>query len=238
MLISIITVNYNNLEGLKKTFSSVFEQTYNEFEYIVIDGGSTDGSKDYIEEHKHKIDHWVSEPDKGIYNAMNKGIEVAKGEYLLFLNSGDTFFTEEALSFFIPFLNDKHKKDILYGNIAVISKTQWIKTYPEKLTFSYFVKDTLPHPASLIKRACFNEFLFDENLKIASDWKFFMLGICKRKFSYLYINKVISSFYQDGISSKMPQLVAQERQKVLNEDFFWYMRIKKIKQQLKRKLKI
>ncbi|MGB8703989.1 MAG: glycosyltransferase, partial [Gillisia sp.] len=88
-LLSIITVNLNNLEGLKRTMQSVFEQTWQEFEYIVIDGGSSDGSKEYIEANSAKIDHWVSEPDKGIYNGMNKGIKVANGEYLLFLNSGD-----------------------------------------------------------------------------------------------------------------------------------------------------
>ena len=85
--LSIITINYNNLEGLKKTFESVFMQTYQDFEYIVIDGGSTDGSKEYIAENTDKINHWVSEPDKGVYHAMNKGIVKASGEYLLFIKT-------------------------------------------------------------------------------------------------------------------------------------------------------
>lgn len=235
MLISIITVNYNNLNGLKRTMLSVFSQTWKEFEYIVIDGGSTDGSKEFIESKNNTIDYWVSEPDYGIYNAMNKGIKVTKGEYLLFLNSGDHFYSDNALSYFIPYLNNN--KDILYGNIAVKAKSEWIKTYPKKLTLQYFINDTLPHPASLIKRVCFGNFLYDENLKIASDWKFFMLGICKKKLSYLYINKTISTFYLDGISSKMPQLVEKERKQVLNDEYLWQMRLKKIKQQIKMKLK-
>lgn len=82
--LSIITINYNNLEGLKKTVESVVNQTWQEFEYIVIDGGSTDGSATYLESQNDKITYWVSEPDKGIYSAMNKGIAKATGEYLLF----------------------------------------------------------------------------------------------------------------------------------------------------------
>jgi len=237
VLISVITVNYNNVEGLKKTMTSVFEQTYNELEYIVIDGGSTDGSKEFIESNNYRIGYWVSEPDKGIYHAMNKGIKVAKGTYLLFLNSGDHFYSKEALSYFKPYLLDKTRKDIIYGNIAVVSENQWIKTYPEKLTVSYFIKDTLPHPATLINRACFKENLYDESLKIASDWKFFMIGICKNKFSYLYINEVIASFYLDGISSKQPELVEKEREQVLNDEYFWKMQFKKITQKIRLNLK-
>ena len=95
--LSIITINYNNLAGLQKTFESVFNQTFQDFEYIVIDGGSTDGSKELIEQYHDKIDYWVSEPDSGIYNAMNKGIVRANGEYLQFLNSGDSLLGENIL---------------------------------------------------------------------------------------------------------------------------------------------
>ena len=89
MKLSIITINYNNKNGLQKTIDSVISQTFKDFEWIIIDGGSTDGSKELIEKYSQHITYWVSEPDKGIYNAMNKGIKVAKGEYLFFLNSGD-----------------------------------------------------------------------------------------------------------------------------------------------------
>lgn len=87
--ISIITINYNNASGLEKTIRSVVEQTYNEYEYIIIDGASSDKSKEVIQEYQRYIDFWCSEKDSGIYNAMNKGIQKASGEYLLFLNSGD-----------------------------------------------------------------------------------------------------------------------------------------------------
>ena len=97
-LISVITINFNERVGLERTFESVFNQTFQDFEYIVIDGGSNDGSKELIEENTEKISYWISEPDKGIYNAMNKGISVAKGDYLLFLNSGDILYKNDVLS--------------------------------------------------------------------------------------------------------------------------------------------
>ena len=89
--ISIITINYNNCEGLRRTIESVVNQTCRDFEYIIIDGGSTDGSVDVIKRYADNIDYWVSEPDKGIYNAMNKGIRMATGDYVQILNSGDMF---------------------------------------------------------------------------------------------------------------------------------------------------
>lgn len=97
-IISIITINYNNKVGLKKTIESVIQQDFNSFEFIVIDGGSTDGSYDVIQEYRNYIDYWVSEPDKGIYNAMNKGITIARGEYCNFMNSGDFFYDKNVLS--------------------------------------------------------------------------------------------------------------------------------------------
>ena len=97
MKLSIITVNLNNKDGLQKTIDSVISQTFKDFEWIVIDGGSTDGSKELIEKYSDYISYWVSEPDKGVYNAMNKGIQVAKGEYLNFMNSGDSFICETTL---------------------------------------------------------------------------------------------------------------------------------------------
>ena len=237
MLISIITINYNSRKGLETTIASVLEQTYYPIEYIIIDGGSTDGSKAVIEKFEDRITYWVSESDKGIYHAMNKGINVAKGDYLLFLNSGDTFFSNESLSYYQPYLNPKNPIAIIYGNIQVMSNTPWIKTYPDNLTFSYFIKDTLPHPASLIKRECFHDFMYDETLKITSDWKFFMTGICKKNFSYKHINTVISTFYLDGISSSNPILVQQERRQILIKEFFWQFKFYNLKQKLIRTIK-
>ena len=97
MKYSIITVNFNNKEGLRKTIESVIHQTFHDFEFIVIDGGSTDGSADVLKEYHTQIDYWVSEPDGGIYQGMNKGIKKATGDYLNFMNSGDCFFAVDVL---------------------------------------------------------------------------------------------------------------------------------------------
>jgi glycosyltransferase involved in cell wall biosynthesis len=222
--LSIITINYNNLEGLKRTVESVVTQTWQEFEYIVIDGGSTDGSAEYIESQSEHINYWISEPDKGIYNAMNKGIAHATGEYLLFLNSGDHFYCNTVLQ-------ENHKflgfQNIIYFNLQVINRNEkFVKNYPDELSFSYFMKDTLPHPATFIKSSLFDKVgLFDENLKIVSDWKFFIESICKYNSSYKKIDEILTTFYLDGLSSE-PQnkiLIVEEKQKVLNSEFRAYI---------------
>lgn len=235
MLLSIITINFNNLEGLKKTMASVLGQTWKNFEYIVIDGGSTDGSAKYIESQKDKIDYWVSEPDSGIYNAMNKGVKVAKGEYLLFLNSGDALFNNEVLNQNHQFLS---LYDIIYFNLNVIGeKETFIKKYPDQLFFSYFVNDTLPHPATFIRKEVFNKIgLYDESLKIVSDWKFFIQSICKFNYSYKRIDETLSTFYLDGLSSDHSNgnIILAEKQKVLISDFQAHLEDDKLLFELKK----
>ncbi|WP_282134438.1 glycosyltransferase family 2 protein [Seonamhaeicola maritimus] len=237
-MLSVITVNYNNKEGLKRTIKSVRSQSYRKFEYLIIDGGSNDGSLDVINSFKNDIDYFESKKDNGIYNAMNKGIEQAKGDYLLFLNSGDYLYSKDALLYFKQaFLSMPHK-DLYYGKIKLISNKEWIKDYPKKLSFFYFVKDSLPHPATFIKRSCFDILQYDESLKIVSDWKFFLVGICKFNFSYHYIDHVIASFVMDGISSINSDLVDEERNCVLMDEFSHFMhdysKFKKQEQELTR----
>jgi glycosyltransferase involved in cell wall biosynthesis len=218
--ISIITINYNNLEGLKRTMESVVNQTWSAFEFVVIDGGSTDGSVEYIESQRENIDYWVSEPDNGIYNAMNKGIAKATGEYLLFLNSGDHFFSDKVLE---QNFKSIAGHDIIYFNLQVIDKTEiFIKKYPDELLFSFFINDNLPHVATFIKASLFDKVgMYDESLKIVSDWKFFVESICKFNFSYIRIDETLTTFYLDGLSSdsKNKDLIFEEGQKVLKSSF-------------------
>lgn len=222
--ISIITVNYNNLGGLKKTIESVKNQTYQDFEYVLIDGGSTDGSAMYLESHKVLFDYYVSEPDNGVYHAMNKGIQKATGEYLIFLNSGDHFFSKLVLE-------QNHllliEKDIIYFNLQVVEDgNSFIKSYPKELSFSYFVKDTLPHPATFIKKEAFLKTeLYKEDFKIASDWKFFIDAICIYNLSYKKVNTTLSTFYLDGISaySENIKVIFNEKQEVLNKTYPAYL---------------
>lgn len=222
--ISIITVNFNNLEGLQKTVKSVVSQSWQEFEYIVIDGGSTDGSVAYLEQNANLFDYWVSEPDKGVYHAMNKGIAKATGEYLLFLNSGDYFFENTVLEKNHREISDK---DIIYFNLQVIEGTKsFIKVYPVNLSFSYFVKDTLPHPATFISKSTFEKTnLYNEDFKILSDWKFFIDAICKYNISYKKIESTLSTFYIGGLSSNPSNrnIKYQEKQMVLQQDYAAYI---------------
>ena len=227
--LSIITINYNNLEGLKRTVESVVNQTWQEFEYIVIDGGSTDGSAAYLESQATHFDYWVSEPDAGIYNAMNKGIQKAAGDYLLFLNSGDHLFSSSVLLDNHEFLKEK---DLVCFDLKVADFNQVLqKTYPENIFFQFFLNDSLPHPSTFIKAVLFDKVgLYDESLKIVSDWKFLMVCVCKFGASYLKINKTMSVFYLDGISSSSEnrELLLEEREQVLNDEFPYF--IKEIKE--------
>lgn len=220
---SIITVNYNNLEGLKKTIESVNNQTYKEFEYVVIDGGSNDGSMNFLETNKAQFNYWVSEPDNGVYQAMNKGIEKATGEYLLFLNSGDHFYNNRVLEKNQRFLNDS---DIIYFDLQVVEgDKKFIKTYPNTLSFSYFVEDTLPHPATFIKKEAFVKTnLYKEDFKIVSDWKFFIDAICKYNLSYKRISKPLSTFYIGGLSSNPENQIIKfkEKEDVIKGDYLLY----------------
>ncbi|MGY5850390.1 glycosyltransferase family 2 protein [Salegentibacter sp. F14] len=220
-LISILTVNLNNLEGLKKTMHSVFGQNWQEFEYIIIDGGSTDGSKEYIEFHNPKIDHWVSEPDKGIYNAMNKGIKMASGEYLLFLNSGDSICENDILLRVSEDL--KSRLDIYYGDVLLVDKKKEkeLLTFPGKLSFSFFCISTITHQAALIKKSLFeNIFYYNENYKLVSDWEFFICAICKYNVRYYYLNIPVVEYDNTGLSSGMNyELMLKERKEVLTTQF-------------------
>lgn len=223
--LSIITINYNNLSGLKKTLESIVNQTWQEFEYIVIDGGSTDGSAAYLESQSEHIDFWVSEPDQGIYNAMNKGIAQATGEYLLFLNSGDYLYSNTVLQENYTFLADY---DLIYFNIQHLGKNNYSKTlsYPAILRFSDLFFDCLSHQATFLRKDLFESVgLYDENLTIVSDWKFMILALFKHHCSYLKVDETLSSYSLDGISADMEnrELVYKERDLVLKSEFNGYI---------------
>ena len=214
--ISIITINFNNKEGLEKTILSVINQTYQDFEYVVIDGGSKDGSKEILEKYADKIDHWISETDEGIYNAMNKGIANTNGEYLLFVNSGDELYNKLV---FEKTINQIHTEDIISGNINIIGDNiNYIGESKAKISFIHMCTDTIWHPTTFIKRAAFKKTeMYDEKLKICSDWKWFLLGVFKYDLSYKKIDHIITKFYLDGISSQenqKKQIVTERKQTI------------------------
>ena len=225
-MLSIITINYNNNEGLKKTLESVRHQSFDGYEHIVIDGDSNDGSKQLLEEYQSEKCIVQSEPDSGIYNAMNKGIRKAKGDYLLFLNSGDVFSDENTLGDMHPYLDGKHA--LVYGDITFDKgDEQNTFTYPDVLDFEFFMNRSLGHPATFIKRSLFDEIgLYDESMKICSDWSFFILAVCKQGVSYKHVNRVIAVFEMLGVSNdpENQALIETEKQQVLEAHFGHLMR--------------
>lgn len=217
MKLSVITINYNNSEGLKKTIDSVINQTFRDFEYILIDGGSEDGSKEIILQHEAQFSYWRSEKDHGIYNAMNKGILAAKGDYLLFLNSGDCLTSNDILEqvFATPL-----KEDIVYGNLLFESQdgNHTLGIYPDELNVYNVLEGSLPHPASFIKRQLFDNSLYTESYRIVSDWEFWIKKIIMEGVSYKHISLTISRFDTTGISSNS-QRCNEERELVLQRLF-------------------
>lgn len=202
MKLSIITINYNHKDGLKRTIDSIVAQTFKDYEWIVIDGGSTDGSKELIESYQSYFSYWCSEPDKGIYNALNKGIEHAQGEYLNFMNSGDIFASDTILN---DVFSQPHKADIMYGYMVVGSLDGCIPNInimKKRLTLYDFYFDTFGHQATFTKRGLFEKIgLFDESYRIIADRKFFAEAIVKNNASYELLPMKIAVFEGGGVSS-------------------------------------
>ena len=214
--LSIITINRNNAAGLRKTIESVLSQTFTDFEYIIIDGASTDESVEVIKEYADKITFWVSEPDKGIYNAMNKGILKANGEYCLFLNSGD--YLVESDVFKKIFDNVQSDEDIIYGDLkrTFPDGEKDIVKMPDCITPSFLYNASLAHPSTFIKRYLFDKYgLYNELYEIVADHAFFVKVFLMGRIKYKHINVVVSNFMMDGTCSKMSNVfqISAEREK-------------------------
>ena len=224
MQLSIITINRNNAAGLEKTMQSVLFQTRKDFEYVIVDGASTDGSVAVIERLASAFGDrlkWASEPDKGIYNAMNKGIGMATGDYLQFLNSGDTLVSPAVWDHASRVLEDEGYPPMLCGNrIKVYPDGHTVRdrfTAGRPVTFFQFYSSGLAHQATYIRRSLFEQYgLYDESLKIVSDWKWFLDVIALKGERVAYTDFDIACFDMTGISQKNMSLHLQERRQVLD----------------------
>ena len=214
MKLSIITINWNNREGLRQTMDNVLAQTArDQFEYIVVDGGADDGSGEMLkQEYDGKLDKWTSQPIKPIYRKMNMGVEMATGDYCLFLNSGDALNDPDVVKDMLPHLDKSH--DLVIGNI--IEGTHRTRV-PEDITYLWMYKASIPHSAAFIRRELLVKNPYDESLVIVSDWKFFLQALILDNASYKLVDRDISYFDQTGISSTRPLQVEAERKKVLDE---------------------
>lgn len=233
MRLSIITITYNNLVGLRKTADSVLEQTVSDFEWVIIDGASTDGTKEYLAAMAAKLQitncklQIISEPDRGIYNAMNKGIRLAQGEYIQILNAGDCLAATDVTERMLNALTEQTAKaeqpiDILYGNmLKVDGKGKLIgKSGYTEYSLRQFYSSTLNHDCAYIRRALFDDDhygLYDENLRIVSDWKWYLQAIGLGKVRPVYADIDVTIFDGGGISETNLPLRAQERRLVLEE---------------------
>ena len=227
MLLTIITINYNNAAGLQKTVESVVNQTSLDFEYIIIDGASTDASLEFPEAINYKLKtinyKLLSEPDSGIYNAMNKGIRMATGDYIHFLNSGDYLVDEQVVE---KMLNEvkrfclEFSLDILIGNVIRVrpdGKRRY-KQNTEELSLYTFYSGTIEHTSAYIRRALFDQFgLYDESLRIVSDWKWYLQVAGLRKANVQFTKIYVTCFDTTGISSTNLKLDKAERRQVIEE---------------------
>lgn len=198
--ISIITVCYNSVDIIEKTILSIINQTYPNIEYIIIDGKSSDGTIDIIKKYENKISYWISEPDLGIYDAMNKGIVQATGDWIGFINSGDNLLQEDVIYRMIELYDNQ--SDIIYGDtqnyISKVGLTFIQKPYPLDMMESRMV---FGHPSSLVRSSILKHILFDTTYRSSADYNFF-LHCYKDKKKFQYIPITIAVFdYDTGISS-------------------------------------
>ncbi len=215
MKYSIITINFNNKDGLEETIQSVLGQTSHDYQFIIIDGGSTDGSVDVIKQNANHIDYWVSEPDGGRYPAMNKGVKQAVGEYLNFMNSGDTFHSSTVLE---DITKMNYTEDIITGGFYDQEKSVKHIIKPQEVTLLTMLKNTFNHQATFIKRQLFDKRLYDENYVIQSDAKFNYQSIIYDNCSVRIIDYIVANYDFNGISSNSA-IVDKEWNQLLAELF-------------------
>lgn len=226
MTLSIITINCNNAEGLEKTLKSVSSQTFRDFEYVVIDGASTDNSVEVIKKYETQFAHfkWVSEPDTGIYNAMNKGIRLAEGDYIQILNSADCLACDDVTESMLAELERQGRPSILYGNM--------VKCFPDghkmvdksfagqEITMLGMFTGTLNHDPAYIRRDLFEKYgYYDESLKIVSDWEWYLQAIILGGEKPQYADIDVTLFDMTGISETNKELDKAERKQVLEQLF-------------------
>ena len=226
MRLSIVTINWNNATGLEKTMQSVATQSFKEFEYIIVDGASTDGSIEVVKLYESQFAHlkWVSESDSGIYNAMNKGIRMASGDYIQILNSGDSLAKEDVTERMLTALGETDAPSILYGNM--------VKCFPDgyrmvdksfagqEITMLGMYTGTLNHDPAYIRRDLFGKYgYYDESLKIVSDWKWYLQAIILGGEKPKYVDMDVTLFDMTGISETSKELDQTERKQVLEQLF-------------------
>jgi len=220
---SIITVCFNEVAHIRETCESVVEQSCVDFEWIVIDGASTDGTLEILKEYRDRIEILISEPDSGIYNAMNKGIAGATGQYLIFMNGGDWFADKDVLSLVAM----APKKDFIFGDVLLDQGSKKsISLSPTILSRQYLMTHGIPHQACFFKRTLFEKYgNYDEKFRISSDYELIVRFLYKYHSTFFHISQVVSVMNRDGIScnSNFRKVRKLEAHKIRKKYFsIWY----------------
>lgn len=229
MKISIITVCKNTKETLQETFESIFSQTYQNFELVVIDGGSTDGTLDIIEKNRDKIACFVSEPDTGVYNAMNKGIKAATGDILYFLNANDSLCDNDVFKKIVPYFQGEGNLDLLYGNIKYTRDKNvcGICKHNDFRSVLTFLDRNICHQAIFYNSQVFKKYgPYDETYKIFADYEYNVKLFVKHRIKAKYIDLFIACFETDGLSYNKAALEEEFRR--IYDEYFKNNKIHKI----------
>lgn len=206
MRVSIITVSYNSEQTIEETILSVLNQSYKNIEYIIIDGNSADNTKNIINKYRDKISQFISEPDNGIYDAMNKGIEKASGDIIGILNSDDTYAYDNVINDVVEKITCDNT-DSLYANLVYVDRNNtdnitrtWIAG---KYQHNKFLKGWMPpHPTFFVKKEIYNNYgCFNTNFKSSADYELMLRFIHKNKISISYLDKVIIKMKSGGQSN-------------------------------------
>lgn len=218
--VSIITVVYNDLAGLQHTAASVAAQTYPNIEWVVVDGASTDGTREWIAANTHRMGPWLSEPDKGIYDAMNKGLALATGHYVWFLNAGDLAYADHTLQHAITALADA---DVYYGDTALMNGQGQViglrdhKKLPRQLSWRHLrIGMVVCHQALIVRRSL--ALPYDASLRIAADidWA---IRVLRQARSICNTRQIICKFETGGASARRWRLALRERFGVLRRHY-------------------
>ncbi len=216
MKISIITVCLNKKEELEKTIRSVLIQDYNNLEYIIIDGNSNDGTNELIKEYQKLFPIiYLSEKDEGIYDAMNKGIDLSTGDWLNFMNAGDYFYSNETVKNILPYLDNSI--NIIYGNTEI--RYEDFKVIKKEPAPNKLWMGRIPHQSAFINKGVMKKYMYNKDNKIVADLEFFM-NVYYKNGKIIKINKVISSFAKNGITEK-------EGSRVINNAYHTVKKFKK-----------
>lgn len=221
MKISIITVVYNNEATIQQAIESVLNQSYPNVEYVIIDGNSRDNTVSIIEAYKNRLGYFISEPDKGLYDAMNKGIQAATGDVIGILNSDDLYQDNTVLSDIVHQFSSDPELDIVYGNLVYVKKdavNQVVRNWKSKDYYAKFFDDgnVPPHPSLFLKREVYQKVgFFDLEFKLAADYEFMFRVFKKYHFKSKYINRLIVKMRLGGETNKSIQNIINQNKEIL-----------------------